>query len=206
MAEAVVIADGTFPVHPIPLGYLKRAGMVVCCDGSTASLVAFGIEPDAIAGDMDSLGESLLSRFADRIHPDSDQETNDLTKAVNWCRKNGFNDVIILGASGKREDHTIGNISLLAEYVRDGSARMITDSGIFYAFTSGFEIEVEKGQQVSVFSINPENEITSEGLLYPLSARKLTNWWQGTLNEAASHTIKLDFSNGTLILFVKFMD
>ena len=206
MAQAVIVADGTFPQHRIPLGFLEKAATVVCCDGSTANLLAYGLEPDAIVGDMDSLSDELRSRFADRVFVFSEQETNDLTKAVTWCRNNGYDDVVILGASGKREDHAIGNISLLAEYVKDGNAKMVTDHGIFYAYTSSFTLEVLKGQQVSVFSVDPSCEITSEGLAYALTKRKLTNWWQGTLNEATGNTIKIDFVNGPLIVFVKFSE
>ena len=67
---------------------------------------------------MDSLSSDLALRFADRIYRDEDQETNDLTKAVKWCNERGYNDIVIIGATGKREDHTIGNISLLAEYAK----------------------------------------------------------------------------------------
>jgi thiamine pyrophosphokinase len=206
MAQAVIVADGSFPVHSIPLDYLNKAGMIVCCDGSTGSLVNYGLVPDAIVGDMDSLSDELRTRFEARIHADLDQETNDLTKSVNWCRRNGYDDIVIIGASGKREDHTIGNISLLAEYVKDGNIKMITDYGIFYAFTSSFELNVEKGQQISIFSINPSVEITSEGLLYPLNRRKLKNWWEGTLNEANGEKIELKFSGGKVIIFLKFME
>ena len=83
------------------------------------SLMA-GFIPDAIVGDMDSLNESIAGRFHDRIFKDKDQDTNDLTKAVAWCSERGYRDLVILGATGKREDHTIGNISLLAEYIKDG--------------------------------------------------------------------------------------
>lgn len=206
MAEAIVVADGSFPVHDIPLGYLSKARMVVCCDGSTASLVNYGIEPDAIVGDMDSLSDFLRERFADRIHADGNQETNDLTKAVLWCRKSGYDDVIIIGASGKREDHSIGNISLLAEYSKEGSVKMITDSGVFIPFPKSCTIESEPGQQVSIFSINPQVDITSKGLLYKLVKRRLTNWWEGTLNEATGNQIELDFSGGPVIIFFKFME
>ena len=78
----VIVADGTFPQHNIPLEYLKNAKRIVCCDGSTQNLILSGIQPDAIVGDLDSLNDELANRFADRIYLDESQETNDLTKAV----------------------------------------------------------------------------------------------------------------------------
>ena len=82
---AVIVADGEFPQHDKPLGYLKAAATIVCCDGSAEKLIRAGFIPDAIVGDMDSLDPNIAARFTDRIHQDNDQETNDLTKAVMWC-------------------------------------------------------------------------------------------------------------------------
>jgi thiamine pyrophosphokinase len=200
----VIVADGTFPSHSVPLSYLKEASLIVCCDGSAESLVNAGLVPGAIVGDMDSLSENLTSRFADRIYLDENQETNDLTKAVMWCRESGYNDLVIVGATGKREDHTIGNISLLAEYARTIRIIMITDTGTFYPFLESCRVPSLPGQQVSVFSIDPETEITSSGLKYPLVKRKLRNWWEATLNEALGDQFELKFLGGSVIVFMEF--
>ena len=133
--NTVILADGNFPVHKIPLGYLKSAEHIICCDGSAESLVNAGMEPEAIAGDLDSLSTDLKRRFSDRLFQDNDQDTNDLTKAVKWCLGKGYNEIVILGATGKREDHTIGNISLLAEYSKEIKVMMVTDTGIITPLT-----------------------------------------------------------------------
>jgi len=204
--KTVIVADGTFPTHGIPLGYIRDAERVICCDGSTESLVQSGLEPMAIVGDMDSLSDDLAIRFADRLFTDKGQETNDLTKAVTWCKRMVYNDIAIVGATGKREDHTIGNISLLAEYCRDTNIVMITDTGILKPFLKSSEISSFQGQQVSVFSIDPETEITSIGLKYPLKKSKLKNWWVATLNEAITDSFSLTFHEGRVIVFLKFRE
>jgi thiamine pyrophosphokinase len=199
----VIVADGTFPGHEIPLGYLKNADRIICCDGSAGNLVDAGLIPDAIVGDMDSLDDILAERFADRIFVDESQDTNDLTKAVSWCSAMGYKDLVIVGATGKREDHTIGNISLLAEYIKDLNVMMVTDTGIFRPFLKSSEIASFPGQQVSVFSIDTETEVTSNGLRYPLSKAKIRNWWFATLNESLGDRFSLEF-NGRLIVYLKF--
>jgi len=201
--ETVVVADGTFPSHSVPLEYIRNAERIICSDGAADKLVNAGFIPDAIVGDMDSLSSELRQRFSDRIFPDSDQETNDLTKTVRWCIERGFRKIAIVGATGKREDHTIGNISLLADYAREAEVVMLTDTGIFIPAIDSIEISSVPGQQVSLFSIDPAIKITSSGLRYPLLQTKLTNWWCGTLNEAAGNSIRLEFSGGPLIIFMK---
>ena len=204
ISYTVVVADGMFPTHEIPLGYLRDAKRVICCDGSAENLVNAGIEPDAIVGDMDSLNQELLLKFAGRIFRDENQDTNDLTKVISWCRDRGYNEIIILGGTGKREDHTIGNISLLTEYAKSMNVTMVTDTGILKPYLSNCKISSFPGQQVSLFSIDPQTEVTSHGLKYPLSSRKISNWWFATLNEATGDSFSLEF-NGRLIVYLKFI-
>ena len=203
-STAVILADGSFPVHHIPLSYLRKAKHIICCDGSAESLVAADLKPEAIVGDLDSLDPVIAERFADRLFMDSDQDTNDLTKAVRWCINKRYKEIMILGATGKREDHTIGNISLLTEYAREISVSMVTDTGTFTPLLKSDVVNCFPGQQVSIFSINPETEITSIGLKYRLDNLKLHNWWRATLNEATGDSFELRFNGGPVIVYQKF--
>jgi thiamine pyrophosphokinase len=204
--KCVILADGSFPVHEIPLNYLTEAEHIICCDGSAGSLVAAGLEPEAIVGDLDSLSQEIAERYADRLFRDSEQDTNDLTKAVRWCISKGYDEIVILGATGKREDHTIGNISLLAEYSKEIKVIMVTDTGTITPVLKNCRFSSFPGQQVSVFSIDPETAITSTGLKYTLSRLKLHNWWRATLNEATGDSFELHFTGGPVIVYQKFRD
>lgn len=201
----VIVADGTFPQHEIPLGYLKNAKRIICCDGSAQNLVLAGMQPDAIVGDMDSLNDELAKRFADRIFMDKNQDINDLTKAVSWCSKMGYKDIVIVGATGKREDHTLGNISLIADYMKIVNVIMVTDTGIFRPLLKSSAISCFTGQQVSIFSLDSETEVTSQGLHYPLNRTRITSWWCATLNEATGDSFSVEFNNGRLIVYLKYL-
>ena len=206
MSYTVILANGSFPKHYVPLDYLRNADRIVCCDGSTENAVYAGFTPFAIVGDMDSLSREMKIRFSDRIFQDKEQETNDLTKAVKWCHGSGYNEVIILGATGKREDHTIGNISLLTEYAKIVNVRMVTDTGVFLPFLNSCRVNSFPGQQISVFSIDSGTQITSAGLRYPLMKKRLGNWWEATLNEALEDHITLEFDSGRVIVFLAYED
>ena len=203
-SKTVIVADGTFPQHAIPHWYLKNAERIICCDGSAENLINAGYIPDAIVGDMDSLNETLAGRFHDRIFRNAHQETNDLTKAVSWCSERGYKDLVIIGATGKREDHTIGNISLLAEYIKDVNVIMVTDTGILMPLLKSSALSSFPGQKVSIFSIDSETEISSYGLRYPLERKKIKNWWAATLNEATEDSFSIEFEEGRVIIYLRF--
>lgn len=204
--SAVILADGSFPEHEIPVGYLRNAKHIICCDGSAGSLLNTGLEPEAIVGDLDSLNADIADRYSDRLFRDDDQETNDLTKAVRWCAANGFDEIVIIGATGKREDHTIGNISLLAEYTLYIKVRMITDTGEIIPLIKSSTVQSFPGQQVSVFAVNPFTKVTSRGLKYEMNDLELRNWWRATLNEATGESFELSFQGSPLLVYLKFRD
>lgn len=206
LSKAIIIAKGNFPTHRIPLSYLKKASHLVCCDGAAEHLVRAGFEPEAIVGDLDSVNPETAARFSDRLYIDTDQEINDLSKAVRWCVKRGYKKVIILGATGKREDHTIGNVSLLVEYAKEIAVSMVTDTGILTPLLKSRRISCFRGQQISIFTIDPDTKITSSGLKYPLDNIRLKNWWRATLNEATGNYFELNFKGGALIVYQKFSD
>jgi thiamine pyrophosphokinase len=202
--KTIIIADGSFPENEIPLAFLRNATKIICCDGGAGNLIEAGFTPDAIVGDLDSLDDASAKLYSDRLFPDKDQETNDLTKAVMWCSEKGIKDLVILGATGKREDHTIGNISLLSEYVQIVNVIMVTDTGIFIPYKEHVRAETFVGQQISIFSTNSETVVNSQGLKFKLSDTLLRNWWIASLNEATEELIELKFSGGPLIVYYKF--
>ncbi len=202
--KTVILANGQYPSHAVPVRYLEEADLTVCCDGAAEKLVSHGIEPGIIIGDLDSVSPELKRKYKSILVTDADQETNDLTKAVKWCVSQGIKEVAILGATGIREDHTLGNIALLADYNRDIKAKMFTDTGSFQVFDRTITIDSFPGQQVSLFSLDPGLAVTSTGLRYPLQNLKLTSWWRGTLNEAGGDSFTLKFDNGGVIVFTEY--
>ena len=193
--KAVILANGQFPTHPIPLTVLQNAQYLCCCDGAAANLQR---KPDAIVGDGDSLSPSLKENYKDIIHTESEQDYNDLTKATRFCLERGFRHIAYVGATGKREDHTLGNISLMAYYKKLGvEPVLLTDYGCLTVHKGYHELPTFRGQQVSIFNISC-SELSGEGLKWNL--RPYQNLWQGTLNEAMDEKIILH-GDGLFMVF-----
>lgn len=204
MNRIIILANGSFPTHSIALSVLHTATQIICCDGATQNLINYGLKPSLIIGDLDSISTEIREKYTDIIIQDKCQDTNDLTKAVNWCLANNISKITILGATGKREDHTLGNISLLMDYSKLINAKMISDFGIFTAISKSTKFESIVGQQISIFSLKQETEITSENLKFPLQKLKLKSLWMGTLNEALSDNFSVNFENGEIIVYQAF--
>ena len=190
----VILADGDFPRRKALLETLRSAARIVCCDGAAAKLLRAGLEPDLIVGDLDSLDPALKKRFKKRLVRETEQETNDLSKAFRACMVRGWRTVAILGAGGRREDHLLGNISLLPLFAAAGAdVRMETDFGTFLPVLKSGSFRRPVGTKVSIFSFHPEMPVTASGLKYPLDKLRLPFWWCGTLNETAAPEFSLTF-------------
>lgn len=199
--KAVILANGAFPEHPIPLGELKSAKYIVCCDGAINNLEKAGLHPYAIVGDLDSLDSRLREKYRDLIYHFADQNTNDLTKAVNWCLAKRFEEVIIVGASGLREDHMIGNVFLLPRYAKKIKVTMLTDHGSFVPLLESAMMDSFKGQQVSLFSVSSATLITTHNLRYALNSQSLKMMWQGTLNESLGDSFRIELQGDPVIIY-----
>ena len=195
----VVLADGDYPRHDTPLQVLAHARVVVCCDGAAAKYLSEGGHPTAIVGDGDSLSPELKERYAPICHFEKEQETNDLSKAVRYLMAQGKRQFAIVGATGKRDDHTLGNVSLLVEYMRQGAdVSLFTDYGVFVPCHDDCSFVVHTGQQVSIISFGATG-FKGKGLKYPLY--DFSNWWQGTLNEAVGEQVTIEANGAWLVYF-----
>lgn len=199
--EAVVLANGEYPTAPLPLQILADAPYVVCCDGGADEYIRNGHTPNLIIGDGDSISEENRKKYGHLLHRIAEQETNDQTKAVNYLLSQGKRRIAIVGATDKREDHTLGNISLLMDYMRAGAdVRTYTDHGIFIPCLNTCTFTCQPGQQVSIINFNAR-KLHGLGLVYPLS--DFTNWWQGTLNECIGTEFTIE-AEGEYLVFLNF--
>ncbi|MBR4775480.1 MAG: thiamine diphosphokinase [Bacteroidales bacterium] len=209
MTSITILCNGAFPTEAFPLYLLDGAEGVVCCDGALEKWLEHSPEarPLAVVGDMDSLPSALQERFADVLVHEAEQDTNDMTKAMRWVlRKHPeVSEIVILGATGLREDHTIGNLGLLMEYTRlfplgDRRVTMVSDYGTAFAITDSCELHLGEGRRFSIFSADNSLRITSEGLEWPLDGVVFDAWWKATLNRTSAPIVSLHFSHPSAAL------
>ena len=193
IAGTVILANGDFPKRGgAAWKLLAEATRVVCCDGAAdAYRRHFRKWPDVIIGDLDS-----LSRLPSRVSRPpllvkvSDQDTNDLEKAMAYCAKQGWKSPVIVGATGKREDHTLGNVFRALDY----GCEIVTDTGRFVPVCGRATFRIAKGAAVSIFATDPRTRMTSKGLEWPLDEVRFKNLYCATLNRATGSRVTLTAS------------
>ena len=124
-----------------------------------------------------------------------DQSTNDLSKAVAWCRAKGLKKLVVVGAMGKREDHLLGNVFRAL----DLGVEIVTEFGRFVPVVGKASFRVSKGAPVSVFAVDPATRMTSAGLEWPLADVKFKNLYCATLNRASAARVTLTTTKPVLV-------
>lgn len=204
----VILAAGDFPTHPVPLHALREADFVVCCDSAYEAIKnkEIRIKKYVVIGDGDSLTEEDKRQLGDRYIQVDEQDYNDLHKAMDYATTQfpiPNSQFSILAATGKREDHTLGNISYLVTFAEEhpeADIEMLTDYGTLHSMTGCRRFDSFPRQQVSIFTMNPDQPIHSDGLRWPLDGFHARRWWQASLNEALGTEFSLR-TEGWLVVF-----
>ncbi|MBP5333811.1 MAG: thiamine diphosphokinase [Bacteroidales bacterium] len=211
MNGIVILCNGAFPTEPYPLYLLDSAEGVVCCDGAVEKWLEHNqdAKPLVIVGDMDSLPQDLQARFSGIVFHEEEQDYNDLTKAMRWVLREHpeVSEITILGATGLREDHTIGNLGLLMEYtrlfdLRERKVTMVSDYGTAFAITNTCDLHLGEGRRISLFSADNTLRISSTGLQWPTDDVVFDAWWKATLNRTTEPIVTLRFNHPSAALVI----
>ena len=206
--RTVILAAGEFPRKGGDAWkLLVGATRVVACDSAAdAYRRRFRKWPTVVIGDLDSIvpSPSLATgtvtddssanasrrgrrRYGVTVVRIPDQNTNDLEKAINYCAQQGWRRPVIVGATGRREDHTLGNVFRALDY----GCEIVTDCGRFIPVRGKVALTVAKGTAVSIFAPDSKTRMTSKGLEWPLDDVRFRNLYCATLNRATSSRVTL---------------
>lgn len=177
----VIIAGGTIDLEFAKdfLSQRERDKMYIfACDKGYEACEKLGVVPDALIGDFDSAEVGVVERAKaegveiKRLNPvkdDTDVEAA-LVKAMAMAEPD--ESIFILGGTGSRVDHILGNIALLAMGVKNDRYVILLDSHNSISVIKPVTVHIvdnKPGRYVSVFPyMGPVTGVTMEGFKYPL--------------------------------------
>lgn len=144
-------------------------GVVIAVDAGYEQLTRWGLRPELAVGDFDSLGRVPAEVPVVR-HPVEKDDT-DMLLAVREGLSRGCKRFLIYGGLGKRLDHAIGNLQLLAWLARRGCAAFLLGEGTAVTAIHNGTMVFSPGHQgtLSLFAWGERAEgVTLTGLYYPL--------------------------------------
>ena len=209
--RAVIFANGELSDPAAARAALREEDVVLAADGGARHCRALGIRPDALIGDFDSLESSEVEEFAAEWveilrHP-ARKDFTDLELAMRHARSLDVEEILVLGALGKRWDQTLANLLLPAEedyrtvQIRliDGKQEVLLGRG-----GSTLRLHGRAGDTVSLIPLAGEaGPVTTQGLEYPLRAEMLAfGSTRGVSNVMLGETASIEIEQGMLLCVV----
>lgn len=183
--------------------------MVIAADRGVEACVKLGITPDFIIGDFDSVseeGKEYLSQYKGTVvslNPVKDDTDTEAALHLAFHKTQG--DIVILGGTGTRLDHVMGNISILKQGIAQGRKVLLMDPYNRIQMVKS-QLLIEKGEQfgkyVSVFPLDGRAEgVTLKGFFYPLDNATLeSDSSLGVSNEITGEVGEIFVKSGLLLV------
>jgi len=185
----ILVGNGDYDIKK--LAQFSRRGPVVAVDGGYYGCRLAGLTPDLVIGDMDSLDPQDLADAQNRtrVHPISEQDTTDLEKALRHLKAPL---VIGFGFLGKRFDHSLAALSVLANYAHQHRVILMGSDDVVFVTARSFLMPTKKGQRISIWPLGQVAFKRSLGLAWPLDGLVMAPDKQvGTSNKADSEKIEI---------------
>lgn len=179
----------------------------IAVDAGMTHFINFGIQPDILLGDFDSIEKKALDFAIEKkiktIEHPSRKDKSDSELALEYASSQGFTKAVVLGANGGgRPDHIAFNLALFCLEGSLGIAITSISDGFRYFTVDGHAlINSKPGMIVSVMALDDGVKARLSGLEYPLDGLLPRGSTLGLSNVA-----KGDFSietNGRVMVFVQ---
>ena len=192
--RALILCHGEPPSRDLLQRHLPQADLVICTDGAAQWAQEAGVHLDVVVGDMDSCGQLPTCEVVD-CGPHREQENSDAEKALLLALTRGAERIVLLGATGRRLDHTLANVWIVARY-HDCAEIILADDWSELKVVSGKKtVATSPGQALSLVALTPNVTLDTEGLRWPLHGA-LEMGTRGLSNEAEANTVVLDVTAG----------
>lgn len=207
--RVIIAAGGDRPSKRELLQYVKRYDQVVAADGACNWLYPYGVTPQVVVGDMDSIKPGILKAIeregARLVRAPREKDDTDLMLAARYASEElKANEAVVFGGLGGRLDHTLGNLQVLAYLKNKGvDAFMVDESAIVQLMKGQGQIVADVGSTVSIlpYQGNAVVTVTDGRLKYPLQALELRgDFPMGLSNVMETAKVSLKIEGAVLVI------
>lgn len=210
--QALIVTGGSIE-DTFALKFLKEnpCDLTIAADSGMEFFYRNGLVPDEIVGDFDSVKSGVLEFFKEnnpnikirKFQPEKDETDTEL--AIRTAIDADCKKIWLLGATGTRIDHVLGNIHLLGMAMeRDCECIMLDSCNRIRMLNQGMTIRREEqyGDYISLFPFTPTVKgLTLRGFKYPLEKYELQCYHSlGVSNEISEEKAEVSFEEGILLM------
>ncbi|WP_317167089.1 thiamine diphosphokinase [Blattabacterium cuenoti] len=175
---------------------------IFAVDGAYCYLKKNKLQADYISGDFDSINNNIMDAKKS-IFNTPNQEYTDFDKALNIIFKKGFRNINVWGASGKEQDHFLGNLSIALKYKKKLSIIFYDYYHSFFFLEKKSSFFVGKNKIISLFPFPKVSGLITKGLKYYTKNSMEIGKYIGIRNKSIKNEIKIFYKKGELLIFIE---
>ncbi len=205
--KAAIIAHGQVDSIDIVKNECASADYVLCADGGAEYAYRADVVPNYLIGDFDSIDEEILKHFSAKdskiIRYPKEKDFTDAELCIIKAIEIGCNEICLLGMTGKRIDHTLGNIGLLNMIKKYGADGYIAcDDCVIYLCSDKIKLKGKIGDTVSIIPFKGDGVgVSTKSLKYPLNNAVLEFGRPlGISNVMLEETCEISIESGELLV------
>ena len=150
--------------------------LVIAADSGLRAALAFGVTPDILLGDFDSLGDPSafgLPPSVELLRVPAEKDETDTQLAVTVALSRGADSILIIGGFGGRPDHSLANLALLEDLARRRVPALTVNGRVRARFLTFGSVVIPRDPRFRYLSLLPADRsalgVSVEGCKYPLS-------------------------------------
>ncbi|HEY3367101.1 MAG TPA: thiamine diphosphokinase [Symbiobacteriaceae bacterium] len=174
--RTVIFAAGQIRDYEAVRRHLGAVELVLCADGGVRHALALGLTPALMLGDFDSTDPALVAEMAARGIPIErmpvEKDETDTHLALAEAVRRGATEILLVGASGDRVDHTVSNLLLLPGVPAHIAVTLVDEKNVVRVLRPGGRLTItgEPGEYLSLLPLSPEvTGVVAEGVKWPLN-------------------------------------
>lgn len=208
MKKCIILANGRPPRKSVVKFLMsKEYDTLICADGGANHAHILGLVPEYVIGDLDSIYEStkVFLKNKSEIIKVSRQNDTDVEKCLKFAMKKKAKDIILMGVTGDRLDHTICNLGIVKKFFNKVSLKIVAENSLLVPYSGNVEIKTKKDETISLYGFDSKTKILSHGLKYPLRNVPLPfGEKESTSNVATGDKVKLKITGGIIFVIRDF--
>ena len=204
---AIIVCNGSIIDYSFYDEYFEQAEFIIGVDGGATHLKKFGIKPNVLLGDFDSIPKDDFEYFknlaVEIIAFPKEKDMTDTELAAEFAVEKGYKEIIFLGALGSRVDHSLANIFILKSLLeKDIKGIIVNETNEITLIKDRIEIKKSAGTKVTLLPLGERVEgVTTKGLYYPLDNAVLeVGSTCGVSNEFVSEIAEVSIKKGYLLV------
>lgn len=194
------VLDGGDMSPDLLRAWAESADFVVAADGAADRLLAVGVRPTIIIGDMDG-----MTRDPDGIEilRDIDADSTDCDKLLRWARQQGYAGFTLANIEGDLLDHVMSTLSSCVAFGR--TVRIALRRGVGWVFSGPLKVNVDPGARISLIPITPCMEVKLHGVQWPVDKVDMQPGGRVSISNAATDGfVQAVVTRGTAFLFAEY--